>query len=104
MYKGVTMLYTIILILIVFGIYKWYYDTGTAKSQFTSFTKTNHYIIDANLAIFRLNKSRYLQSKEWQNKKQLVLLRDNFQCANCGSRENLTIHHHYGYGLSLIHI
>lgn len=29
--------------------------------------------------------------------KQLVLKRDNYKCRNCGSTENLHVHHEYGY-------
>lgn len=29
--------------------------------------------------------------------KQLVLKRDDYKCRNCGSTENLHVHHEYGY-------
>jgi 5-methylcytosine-specific restriction endonuclease McrA len=31
--------------------------------------------------------------KEWKEKRQIILNRDNHQCINCGAKENLEIHH-----------
>jgi len=44
-------------------------------------------------------KKRYLASKEWQDKRKLVLTRDNYTCQHCGSTHNLNVHHMRGYDL-----
>jgi 5-methylcytosine-specific restriction endonuclease McrA len=36
-----------------------------------------------------------LQTKEWQNKRKLILKRDNYQCTTCNSKDNLHVHHKY---------
>jgi len=41
----------------------------------------------------RADKQAYMNSPEWQSKRQLVLARDNHQCVVCGSTHNLNIHH-----------
>ena len=41
----------------------------------------------------RADKQAYMDSPEWQSKRQLVLARDNHQCVVCGSTHNLNIHH-----------
>jgi 5-methylcytosine-specific restriction endonuclease McrA len=37
--------------------------------------------------------AQYLQTKEWKDKRELVLARDGRKCTDCGSTENLQIHH-----------
>lgn len=42
-------------------------------------------------------KNAYLKSKEWKNKRLLVLKRDKHKCTNCNTFQNLTVHHDSGY-------
>jgi 5-methylcytosine-specific restriction endonuclease McrA len=45
---------------------------------------------------FSTAKSTYeelLQSPEWGKRREEILLRDNFQCRVCGSRNQLQVHH-----------
>lgn len=37
--------------------------------------------------------NQYLKSPEWKQKREQVLSRDNYQCINCGSKEDLNVHH-----------
>lgn len=34
-----------------------------------------------------------LQTMQWKNKRKLILKRDNHACKNCGSMNNLQVHH-----------
>lgn len=51
------------------------------------------------LEVFLQIKKEYLQSTKWQIKRQQVLSRDNFCCTECGTTENLEVHHDKGYSL-----
>lgn len=35
----------------------------------------------------------YLKSEEWDIKRKNILKRDNYTCVECGSKENLNVHH-----------
>ena len=36
---------------------------------------------------------KYIQSKEWKDKRQVALKAANSQCCRCGSTKNLQVHH-----------
>lgn len=40
-----------------------------------------------------MNYVSQLKTEEWKIKRNLILKRDQFKCKNCGSSENLHIHH-----------
>lgn len=41
----------------------------------------------------------YLQSDHWQALREKALVRDNYKCQNCGSQDELQVHHlAYGKG------
>lgn len=42
-----------------------------------------------------MNKSMFRGSSAWKKKRLEILERDGYKCKNCGSTENLTIHHIY---------
>ena len=48
---------------------------------------------------FRLLKKQYLSSQSWKAKKAIALELANNQCTHCGSKNNLNVHHDYGYKL-----
>lgn len=86
--------------IIIYYVIKYLYDLKhTEKPLFKDWVYSEGQKIDPELALFRLQKARYLQSNIWKDKRDLVLLRDNYQCANCGRHTELNIHHHYGYAL-----
>lgn len=41
----------------------------------------------------RMEYKHYLKSDKWQQKRLLVLMRDKFRCALCGSKKSLQVHH-----------
>lgn len=47
----------------------------------------------------------YLRSAAWQDKRQKVLERDEFECQGCGSNQNLDVHHttYANVGNELLH-
>jgi hypothetical protein len=45
--------------------------------------------------LYRWNKRTYLKSKDWKDKRLLVLKRDNFTCQSCSSTSQLSVHHIY---------
>jgi len=45
------------------------------------------------LTLYRYNKYIYLKSALWQDKRKLVLARDNCHCVDCGANHNLQVHH-----------
>jgi hypothetical protein len=56
--------------------------------------------IDTDKALFMYMKTRYLASKEWQNKRKTALARDNYTCQRCGvTGVPLHVHHKSGYNL-----
>ncbi len=40
-----------------------------------------------------LKYARYLCSHAWRELRKKVLIRDNYECQHCGSKENLEVHH-----------
>ena len=48
---------------------------------------------------FRLLKKQYLSTQSWKTKKAKALELANNQCTHCGSKNNLNVHHDYGYKL-----
>ncbi len=40
-----------------------------------------------------VDRDTYLQSAEWQFKRQMALQRDHFTCQKCGTAKNLNVHH-----------
>ena len=48
---------------------------------------------------FRLLKKEYLSTQSWKTKKAKALELANNQCTHCGSKNNLNVHHDYGYKL-----
>lgn len=38
---------------------------------------------------------KLLDSKEWKEKRQLIIIRDFYRCRYCGSEQNLQVHHKY---------
>ena len=48
---------------------------------------------------FRLLKKQYLSTQSWKAKKAKALKLANNQCTHCGSKNNLNVHHDYGYKL-----
>lgn len=38
---------------------------------------------------------KLLQAPEWKEKRQEILIRDNFHCRYCGGTEGLQVHHKY---------
>ena len=48
---------------------------------------------------FRLLKKQYLSTQSWKAKKAKALELTNNQCTHCGSKNNLNVHHDYGYKL-----
>ena len=48
---------------------------------------------------FRLLKKQYLSTQSWKAKKAKALELANNQCTHCGSKNNLNVHHDYGYKL-----
>ena len=48
---------------------------------------------------FRLLKKQYLSTQSWKTKKAKALELANNQCTQCGSKNNLNVHHDYGYKL-----
>lgn len=45
---------------------------------------------------FTDNQTQYYESLVWQEKRNIRLKIDNYQCAICGSTQNLHVHHKYG--------
>lgn len=41
----------------------------------------------------KLNYSEQLKTKEWKEKRDLIIVRDKFCCKNCNSTYNLQVHH-----------
>ena len=48
---------------------------------------------------FRLLKKEYLSTQSWKTKKAKALELANNQCTHCGTKNNLNVHHDYGYKL-----
>ena len=48
---------------------------------------------------FRLLKKQYLSTQSWKTKKAKALELANNQCTHCGTKNNLNVHHDYGYKL-----
>lgn len=48
---------------------------------------------------FRLLKKEYLSSQSWKTKRVKALELANNQCTHCGTKNNLNVHHDYGYKL-----
>ena len=48
---------------------------------------------------FRLLKKEYLSTRSWKAKKAKALKLANNQCTHCDSKNNLNVHHDYGYKL-----
>ena len=48
---------------------------------------------------FILLKKQYLSTQSWKTKKAKALELANNQCTHCGSKNNLNVHHDYGYKL-----
>ena len=48
---------------------------------------------------FRLLKKEYISTQSWKTKKAKALELANNQCTHCGSKNNLNVHHDYGYKL-----
>lgn len=48
-----------------------------------------------NAEPFNYNYSKLLECKEWIDKSADVLNRDQFNCAKCGNKNNLEVHHKY---------
>ncbi len=47
---------------------------------------------------YNMNKKEYqelLKREEWQNKRLVVLKRDNYKCVKCNCKKNLHVHHTY---------
>ena len=42
---------------------------------------------------WREEHAKYINSKQWKDKRKLVLDRDSHKCTSCGSAESLHIHH-----------
>jgi 5-methylcytosine-specific restriction endonuclease McrA len=42
---------------------------------------------------YSLQYRNLLKCSDWLRKREKILNRDNHQCKNCGSRENLQVHH-----------
>lgn len=56
--------------------------------------------LDNKLVEFRLLKTSYLHSPQWDNKRKQVLARDNYTCQSCGiDGVPLSVHHISGYHL-----
>lgn len=102
----------LVIIAVVFAIL-WLYDTvigfkdyQSPKSKYTR-TNSSYFPLDSTeldryeLDQFLIMKSRYIRhSKQWEEKRQLVLTRDNHQCQLCSSTFNLNIHHIHYYKLT----
>jgi len=41
--------------------------------------------------------SKSLKSRKWKTKRKRIIFRDGNKCTNCGSNENLCVHHIYYY-------
>ncbi|MEH0022590.1 MAG: HNH endonuclease signature motif containing protein [Desulfobacter sp.] len=37
--------------------------------------------------------NKYIQSKEWKDKRQVALKAANYKCSRCGAKETLQVHH-----------
>lgn len=63
--------------------------------DFATFAKHSpHFVV--NQFMSAAQKAAYLNSPEWQTKRQAVLYRDNYCCRVCKSNVNLQVHHiHY---------
>ena len=48
---------------------------------------------------FRLLKKEYLSTQSWKTKRAKALELANNQCTHCGTKNNLNVHHDYGYKL-----
>ena len=48
---------------------------------------------------FKLLKKEYLSTQSWKTKKAKALKLANNKCTHCGSKNNLNVHHDYGYKL-----
>jgi 5-methylcytosine-specific restriction endonuclease McrA len=45
---------------------------------------------------YNINSNDYSQlllSPQWRIKRELILIRDNYCCRNCGAQNNLNVHH-----------
>ena len=85
-------------VLIILGIIflQWLYDINVAKSpgyNEVSTTYRHELTKQEMLTLYRHNKYIYLKSPYWQDKRKLILARDNCHCVDCGATHNLQVHH-----------
>lgn len=90
-----------IILLIIISIYTWWQKADFSRSLFYIPDQggiSEVYADQQKLHIFLSEKSKYMRSDEWKNKRQF-LIRTRKLCESCGSPSNLRIHHLRDYSL-----
>ena len=71
------------------------------KGRTKEFKPKVYYVFSESYKLeqFRLLKKEYLSTQSWKTKKAKALELANNQCTHCGTKNNLNVHHDYGYKL-----
>lgn len=53
----------------------------------------SHYDVDINQLYYRLEIDKHPRSPKWDELRKEFLKENNYECASCKSKNNLTVHH-----------